>query len=115
MPVFPALKSGAVAQYPFERTLRFETQRVRFLDGSSQRYALTKPLRRWKIDLAQIDEQEMNQLIEFVEQQEGAAFSFGDPVTGEIAGKCVISDSGLVVTAAGELYGAAMLVIEEVA
>ena len=35
---FPALKTGAVAQYPSDRTREFSTQVLRFLDGSEQRF-----------------------------------------------------------------------------
>jgi len=32
--MFPTLKTGAVVQYPAKRVLRFNTQALRFLDGS---------------------------------------------------------------------------------
>lgn len=34
MQEFPLLKSGAVAQYPAQRAIRFSTQVMRFVDGS---------------------------------------------------------------------------------
>ena len=35
---FPKLKTGAVAQYPAQRTTRYSTHVMRFMDGSEQRY-----------------------------------------------------------------------------
>ena len=115
MASFPLLKTGAVAQYPLALALRSDTQTVRFLDGSSQQFRLTKPLRRWKIDLVQIDSQELDSVITFVEQQEGATFSFDDPFTGDAVPKCIISNSGLITTSLDEMKHDASLVIEEVA
>ncbi len=34
MATFPVLKTGAAAQYPLDRGVRFSTQAVRFMDGS---------------------------------------------------------------------------------
>jgi len=115
MATFPVLKTGAVAQYPLERTIRFKTQTVKFLDGSQQSYRLyKKSLRRWLVSLNSLDEQELSAVIAFVEQQGSAAFSFADPVTGESAAKCVIGgdsfDSGLT----SEMKGHATLSIEEI-
>jgi hypothetical protein len=61
---FPTLKTGAVAQYPLNRGLRFQTQAVRFMDGSLQRYRIYGTnLRQWVVKLALLDEQELGVLI----------------------------------------------------
>ena len=73
MATFPVLKTGAVAQYPLERGVRFSTQAVRFMDGSRQRFRLYGPgLRRWTLKLDLLDEQELGAVISFVEQQTSA-------------------------------------------
>ena len=57
---FPALKTGAVAQYPSDRTRRYSTQVLRFLDGSEQRFAgFGAPLKRWLIRLELLDDTEL--------------------------------------------------------
>ena len=115
MAAFPILKTGALAQYPLESTVQVRTQSVQFLDGSRQSYRLSGPLRRWRLRLANVDEQELSALIEFVEQQQGAMFSFTDPVSGYVIDRCVLSDSGVEVTSVDELRNGAVLLIEEVA
>jgi hypothetical protein len=80
---FPVLKTGAVAQYPLARSVRFSTQAVRFLDGSQQKFRLYgSGLRRWTVKLDQLDETELSALIDFVDAQGGATFSFTDPGSG---------------------------------
>lgn len=115
MAQFPLLKSGSVAQYPLDVTVQSDSQDVWFLDGSRQQYRIARPLRRWKVSLKTIDEQELSALIDFVEQTEGAAFSFTDPVSGYVAAKCTIASGELSATAEDELRNSASLVIEEVA
>src|SRR5579872_2368929 len=63
MATFPALKTGAVAQYGSSRTRGFSTQVFRFLDGSEQRFQdYGAPLRRWTIRLSLLDEAELTAL-----------------------------------------------------
>ena len=112
---FPTLKTGAVAQYPFAREVRFLTQAVRFLDGSQQHYALqTTGLRRWTIKLSLLDEQELASIISFAEQQGPDAFTFTDPLTGDVVTKCIISEHQFHAAMSGEMNGQAQLVIEEI-
>jgi hypothetical protein len=90
MPSLPPLKSGQIAQYPFRRTIRQDVDTVAFLDGSEQRCVTTKPLHRWKIDLALLDEQEMRSLTDFILQQQGQTgrFDFTDPADGVTYPNC---------------------------
>jgi hypothetical protein len=91
MSAFPVLKTGAVAQYPLERSVRFPVQAVRFLDGSQQIYQLSAGgLRRWVIRLELLDEAEAVALVNFAEAQQGSEFAFTDPVTGDVVNRCVI-------------------------
>ena len=115
MAAFPTLSTGAVAQYPLGRGVRFQTQAVRFLDGSQQRYRLYGTgLRRWSVQLDLLNDQEFSAVIAFVEQQGSATFAFTDPVTGVSAAKCVIAGDSFDATATGEMRGQATLSIEEI-
>jgi hypothetical protein len=100
MSTFPALRTGAVAQYPLDSSVRFQTQSVRFMDGSRQRFRLYgSGLRRWTIRLDLLDEQELATLTAFTEQQGTAIFPYTDPVTGDQVASCIIS---------GQIYGSGM-------
>ena len=111
---FPLLKSGAVAQYPLVRAIRFSTQAVRFLDGSQQKYRLYGiGLRRWVVSLNLLDEQELGDVIAFAEAYGSRVFAFTDPLSGETASRCVIGGQRFKAEMSGELQAAASLVIEE--
>jgi hypothetical protein len=112
---FPTLKTGAVAQYPLERTVQFSTEAVRFLDGSEQRFRLYgKGLRRWLVKLDLLDEQELDTVISFIDQQEGGSFEFTDPVFGSTVPKCIIAGEVFEATITGEMNGQATVWIEEI-
>jgi hypothetical protein len=112
---FPTLKTGAVAQYPLDRGVRFSTQSVRFLDGTQQKFRLYgQGLRRWSIDLNLLDEQELGALIDFVEVEGSGIFSFVDPISGDTAAQCVIASEQFDAVMNGELRGAASIVVEEI-
>jgi hypothetical protein len=115
MTTFPALKTGAVAQYPLVYGRRYATQSVRFMDGSRQRFRLIgSGLRQWTIKLDQLDEQELGTVIAFAEQQGGANFAFTDPVTGDNVTSCIISGNRFDAGMKREIDGQATLVIEEI-
>jgi hypothetical protein len=116
MATFPTvLKTGAIAQYPLNRTLSLSTQLVRFLDGSQQSYQLSGGgLRRWTLKLDLLDEAEVSAVIAFAEQIGTGTFSFTNPVTGESAAKCVIANGQVGTSLIDELHGRATLEIEEV-
>ena len=91
MASFPALKTGAVAQYPSDRARRFSTQVLRFLDGSEQRFpGFGAPLKRWLIRLELLDEAELAGLEDFFVEQGGQAgtFAFTDPWDGTVYANC---------------------------
>jgi hypothetical protein len=114
MASFPQLKTGAVAQYPFAQNARFQTQSVRFLDGSSQRFRLFgNGLRKWAVNLTQLDEAELSAIIAFGEAQGTGTFTFTDPASGTSVPYCIISGGSLSAGMKGELDGQALLVIEE--
>jgi hypothetical protein len=116
MPTFPALKTGAVAQYPLQTSVSFPTQAVRFMDGSQQRFRLYGAgLRRWTVKLELLDEQELGTLIAFVEQQGSALFAFTDPNTGDTFATCAISGERFDATLNRDLSGQTTVVIEEIA
>jgi hypothetical protein len=115
MATFPILKTGAVAQYPLGRGVRYATQAVRFMDGSHQKFRLIGVgLRRWTLKLDLLDEQELGAVIAFVEQQGSATFAFTDPVTGDNVATCVISGPQFDATMTRERDGQTTVVIEEI-
>ena len=113
---FPSLKTGAAAQYPLEREMRFSTQAVRFMDGSHQRFQLYgKALRRWTVKLDLLDEGELAAVIAFVEQEGRGVFAFADPVTGDNVAKCRVWGGEFNAAMVREMHGQATLLIEEIA
>ena len=115
MATFPILKTGAVAQYPLTREVRFATQTVRFLDGSRQSYRLSAGgLRCWALDLDMLDEAELAAVAAFAEEVGSSTFQFTDPMTGESVARCVIADGQFEMALLGELHGRTKLEIEEV-
>jgi phage-related protein len=116
MSAFPTLRTGAVAQYPLDKAVRFQTQSVRFLDGSQQRFRLIGTgLRRWKIRLSLLDETELAAVVAFLEQQGTGIFSFTDPLTGAQASSCIISNQSYGAGTNDEMNANADIEIEEVA
>ena len=90
MASLPLLKSGQIAQYPLQRSLKCAVEAIGFLDGSEQRCATARPLHEWTIQLDQIDEEELSELESFVEQQQGSVgqFTFSDPADGTQYNNC---------------------------
>lgn len=116
MPTFPVLNTGAVTQYPLGFGVRYSTQSVRFLDGSQQKYRLIGTgLRRWTVKLDLLAEDELGALIEFVEQQGSAAFTFTDPLTGASVPNCVLGGEQFDATISSNMSGQTTVVIEEMA
>ena len=116
MATFPALKTGAVAQYPFSHSVRYSTHAVRFMDGSLQKFRLIgNGLRRWVVKLDLLDETELGAVIAFVEQQGAAPFPFTDPFSGQTVTTCIISEEQFKAGMKQEMSGQATLTIEETA
>ncbi len=59
MTVFPQLSSGAVAQFPFRKGLRFRTLVNQAADGSEIRFAdVDYRARAWELAVHQLSDQE---------------------------------------------------------
>jgi phage-related protein len=113
---FPTLRTGAVAQYPLARTIRFQTTSVRFLDGSRQRYRIRSAgLRSWTVKLNLLDQQELAAVNAFVEQQGTATFAFTDPVSGDTVSPCILGTRSFDAGMTDEMNAEATIVIEEIA
>lgn len=116
MATFPALKTGAVAQYGSSRTRGFSTQVFRFLDGSEQRFQdYGAPLRRWTIRLSLLDEAEMTALESFFQAHGGKAesFAFPDPWDGTVYANCSFDNDQLATQYGGQGAGMASVTVKE--
>lgn len=116
MAAFPTLKTGAVAQYPSERTNRFSTVVYEFVDGREQRFPqFGTPLKRWMVRLELLDELELFRLEQFFIEQGGASghFSFVDPWDGTEHADCSFESDDLEVHFAGLGDGRATIAIKE--
>ena len=101
MNTFPAISSAAVTQYPAVIQYSQAVQVLEFLDGSDQRYQFQPmPLRMWRINLAQLNEDEIQLIESFFMNQQGAysSFVFPDPFTGTDVSNCLFADSTLLST-----------------
>jgi hypothetical protein len=113
---FPALKTGAVAQYPADRTPQFSTQAYRFMDGSEQRFpGFRGVLQQWTIQLNLLDEGELERLRAFFLSEEGRAgsFSFTDPWTGTAYANCSFGSDTLSLQFQGPQNGATQVIVKE--
>jgi phage-related protein len=114
---FPVLKTGAVIQYPADRTPQFSTQAYRFVDGSEQRFpGFPGVLQQWTIKLDLLDEGELEKLREFFLSQEGRAgsFSFTDPWTGTVYSNCSFGSDTLSLVFQGPQNGGTQVVVKEI-
>ena len=92
--MFPTLKTGAVMQYPGQRILLFNTNTIRFLDGTEQRFRDNPSvLHRWTIQLDLLDESELDTLDQFFLSNQGrfGSFSFTDPWDGTVYPNCSLA------------------------
>jgi phage-related protein len=116
MASFPLLKTGAIAQYPSDRTRQFSTQVFRFLDGSEQRFpAFAAALRQWTIRLDLLDEAELETLQEFFLSEEGCAgtFSFTDPWDSTVYANCSFGSDALALAFEGPMKGTTQVTVKE--
>ncbi len=117
MTEFPKLKTGAVAQHPATRELRFATEAHRFLDMSEQRFRdYSASRRRWFVDLSLLDEMELSRLAEFFVDMRGSfgEFEFEDPWDGALVSQCRFGEDLLPMRQDGELDSSASLTVVEV-
>lgn len=113
---FPKLKTSAVAQYPATKTLRFQTQALRFVDGGEQRYRDSGgPLHRWEIRLDELDESEMAAMEGFFAGNQGRLgnFAFTDPWDGQEYANCSLGSDELDLNSLAEMRGRTSLTVAE--
>src|ERR1700690_4189051 len=116
MASFPLLKTGAVTQYPAQKSFAYSNYVARFLDGTEQRYReCGTPLSRWIIRLDLVDEAELNALDLFFLGQQGAfaGFSFIDPWDSSTHANCSLEQDTLDLQIAGEGRASTTLTIRE--
>jgi hypothetical protein len=92
---FPLLASGAICQYPLETEITYRSQTFEFLDGTSQRFRLARPRRRWRLRLSLLTDAELAALQDFVLHVRGSsnAFTFRDPKQGVAHPNCRFEES----------------------
>ena len=113
---FPALKTGAVMQYPATAKVRFFNHSLRFVDGGEQYYRNYKsPLHEWVIRLDLLDEGEVKALEQFFLDQQGQFenFSFTDPKDDVTYPDCSLMIDDLAISLNGERRGKTMVIIRE--
>ena len=113
---FPALKTGAVAQYGSDRGRKFSTKVLRFLDGSEQRFPeYGAPLMQWTIRLDLLDEAELWNLEQFFENEGGRAgsFSFTDPWDGTVHTNCSFDSDEITLEYQDAARGKTQMVVKE--
>ena len=113
---FPNLKTSAVAQYPAARSIRFQNQALRFVDGTEQRYRDSAgPLHRWRIRLDNLDEGELAALELFFTSNLGhfGTFAFTDPWDGSTYPNCSIEADGLDLSMIAEMNGSTTITVVE--
>ncbi|HEY1339731.1 MAG TPA: DUF2460 domain-containing protein [Bryobacteraceae bacterium] len=116
MAKFPELKTGAVAQYPATKTIRFQNQTLRFVDGTQQRYRDSAGARRrWEVQLDRLDDSERAGIESFFEDLQGAydTFTFTDPRDGQEYANCSLEGDVLTSSALAEARGRTRLVVVE--
>ena len=116
MGTFPTLKTGAVAQYPATKTLRFQNQILRFIDGTDQRYRDSAgPLHTWEIHLEKLDEAEMANMETFFADNQGSfgSFTFTDPWDGQVYPNCSLATDSLGLLLSNEMQGGVVLKVVE--
>ncbi len=105
-----------MAQYPAQRGVRFQTEVLRFIDGTEQRFPQIKgPLHRWAIFLDLLSEQEVASMQAFFVAAKGrqGSFAFTDPWDGSSYPNCSLEADVLDTTLSGEMNGSTSLVIRE--
>jgi hypothetical protein len=115
MASFPILKTGAVAQYPAERQIRFSTQVIEFIDGTEQRFReYAQSLGRWVIRLDMLDATELQAVASFFDNAgPSSVFSFTDPWDASVHGTCVVEGGELKTELLAEWSGRTELTIRE--
>jgi len=116
MATFPALSSGAIAQYPLPAYVALTTQVIRFLDGSDQRCIVrARPVQWWVIKLSLLNDAELALLEEFFTELQGGfgLFDFPDPFSGQTIANCRLATSELITSYDGTDQGSTELTVLE--
>jgi Conserved hypothetical protein 2217 (DUF2460) len=116
MSTFPALKTGAIMQYPATATIRFFNQSLRFVDGAEQYYRdYRAPLHEWAIRLDLLDEVELKSLEQFFTDQQGqfGTFVFTDPKDNVTYPDCSLMIDDLAFSMDGERRGKTTVIVRE--
>jgi hypothetical protein len=116
MITFPVLRTGAVAQYPAQRSVLKSTWIARFVDGSEQRFRNdAAPLHSWTIHLSLLTEAEVVAIREFVNDASGRfeSFSFTDPWDATVYPNCSLDADTQAVEWFGENNAHTTLLIRE--
>lgn len=116
MAIFPALKTGAVAQYPIMQNAQYRNQVLRFVDGSEQRFRdAACALHSWVIRLTDLDDAEMAAVESFFCANEGqlSTFTFTDPWSGTKYPHCHIDGDDLAMEWIDELKSRTSITIRE--
>jgi hypothetical protein len=116
MATFPALSSGAIAQYPIGNYAARTTQVIRFLDGSDQRCIVrARPVRWWVVKLSLLNDSELAQIEEFFTAQQGSfgLFDFPDPFSNQTVTNCRFAAPELVTEYEGADQGSTDLIVME--
>jgi hypothetical protein len=106
--MFPTLKTGAIMQYPATKTLLFNTDAIRFLDGTEQRFRDNPSvLHQWIVQLDLLDEAELAALDQFFLSNQGrfGSFSFTDPWDGTVYANCSLAGDTFSFQLRGEMRG----------
>ena len=114
--MFPTLKTGAVMQYPAQRTLHYNTDAIRFVDGTEQRFRDNAVvLHQWTIQLDLLDESELAAFDQFFVTNQGrfGSFSFTDPWDGTVYPNCSLAADAFGFQLRGEMRGKTTLTICE--
>jgi hypothetical protein len=116
MATFPQLKTHAVAQYPATRSVQYQNQILRFVDGNEQRYQDTSgPLHQWVIRLDELDEGELAQVDVFFSGNQGqfGSFAFVDPWDGTAYPDCSLGGDELDLTSVDTMRGKTSVTVRE--
>ena len=114
---FPTLKTGAAAQYPAQRSLRYGTEARRFLDSSEQRYLdIAAAKKAWVLELSLLTPTELAEIRDFFIRMRGSQtdFELEDPWTGAVVSPCRFDDDTLNESLLEEYSEGVSVVIREV-
>ena len=114
MPIFPKLKTAAIAQYPLVKRITRGVRVLRYIDGTDQRFALEpQATKRWIVRLDKLDASEWRAFEDFFVALQGSngRFSFTDPVDDTEYADCSLGSDEIELQHADETNTAVTLII----